>query len=516
MQAYWPYRGGEAGTGFAGHHGVMRRLVLSLWRGIDDSRLFEQWLVDSDWDVQNDWDGTHGSASVNGGSLMTWARSLASSKTPEDLEVRPWAAAWSLAVENGWKPPKWAMPPRTLDFEDFGLKVDRSMKELRTFLENVDNLDTPAQREMAMVQIKQNTGYKDNELKVMLRHLQDEKSGIAEKGGYWDDVVANATDISVAVERFLPFSAITMIGADPGVGKSVFLYQLARAAAYGEAFAGDLQTVQGNVLIVQKDESDSNLKQKQRLAGITDPERRIRVEFNFSSGHFKELRSWIEQHQAKYVFLDSFGSIFGSDGDLSDVDAGIVLYGLNEIAAKYGCAVVLTHHFRKADKSKGDKRQNVTLGDFFGSTYIAAGTSDAWGLYRDPEAASDEVAYLLKNVKPRSGVAQIGDTFRLLGSVEDLSIQVDRLNSVEDGVAKLRDGERSLLTALRRGSREKPCLITAVDVNESTDLVRSTGLSRQTLQRLLNSMYSSGQWGIERRVVPVPGKGRDPMGYWLG
>ena len=27
-------------------------------------------------------------------------------------EVVPWAAAWAIAVENGWKPPKWALPPQ--------------------------------------------------------------------------------------------------------------------------------------------------------------------------------------------------------------------------------------------------------------------------------------------------------------------------------------------------------------------------------------------------------------------
>lgn len=515
MEKFWPYRGGEKeGLGSKGHYDVMRRLVLSLWKGIADESTFKLWLVDSDWDLKNDWSGAKGSHPVNGGELLSWVKSLAASDTQAE-EVKPWAAAWQIAVENGWKPPSWAKPPRTIDFDDFGIRVEQNMKELRTFIENVEQLDTPAQREMAMVQIKQNTGYKDDELKVMLRHLQDEKNGVAEKGGFWDDVVANAKEISVAVERFLPFSAITMIGADPGVGKSTFLYRLARSVAYGEAFAGDLQTVQGNVLIVQKDESDSNMKQKQMLSGITDPEKRIRVEFNFSKGHFKELRQWIEEHEAKYVFMDSFGSIFGADGDLSDVDAGIVLYGLNEIAARYGCAVVLTHHFRKADKSKGDKRQSVTLGDFFGSTYIAAGTSDAWGLYRDPEAGDEELAYLLKNVKPRSGVAQMGDCFRLLGSVEDLSIQVDRLNAVEDGVSKLREGERLLLAALRRGSSEKPCLVTAIDPDEHNDLQRDTGLSRPTVQRLLNALYSSGRWGIKRRVVPVVGKGKDPMGYWV-
>ena len=72
-----------------------------------------------------------------------------------------------------------------------------------------------------------------------------------------------------------------------------------------------------------------------------------------------------------------------------------------------------------------------------------------------------------------------------------------------------------LLVALRRGSRAKPCLVTAVDPDEHNDLQRDTGLSKTTVQRLLNALYSSGRWGIERRVVPVVGKGKDPLGYWV-
>ena len=41
-----------------------------------------------------------------------------------------------------------------------------------------------------------------------------------------------------------------------------FLYRVAEAAAYGKKFMGQLDCVKGNVLVIQKDESDSNLAQK--------------------------------------------------------------------------------------------------------------------------------------------------------------------------------------------------------------------------------------------------------------
>ena len=75
-----------------------------------------------------------------------------------------------------------------------------------------------------------------------------------------------------AIERFLPFAAVTMLGADPGTGKSVFIYRVAEAAAYGRKFMGQLQCVEGNVLMVQKDESsDQHAPEAIDLMGIEDP-----------------------------------------------------------------------------------------------------------------------------------------------------------------------------------------------------------------------------------------------------
>ena len=84
---------------------MLRRLTLSLWRGIGDEKLFEMWL--QDWDDKSDW------SDLNGGSMVGFAKSLAKSDTGDD-KVAPWKAAWSLATENGWKVPPGVLPPRKL------------------------------------------------------------------------------------------------------------------------------------------------------------------------------------------------------------------------------------------------------------------------------------------------------------------------------------------------------------------------------------------------------------------
>ena len=129
MQDYWPFRGGEANTGYSGEYDRMRRLILSLAKGIDDWKTFKQWLVGEDWDDKNDWDGSNGSSPVNGGDLESYARSLMRSDTQGD-PVEPWGAAWNMAKENGWKPPTWALPPREIDASTLALDSAKLIRSL--------------------------------------------------------------------------------------------------------------------------------------------------------------------------------------------------------------------------------------------------------------------------------------------------------------------------------------------------------------------------------------------------
>ena len=71
------------------------------------------------------------------------------------------------------------------------------------------------------------------------------------------------------------------------------------------------------MLIIQKDESDSNLKQKNELMKLNVPKGTIQVRFQFSAGMFLSSE-WIRAHNARYVLMDSMVSLFGSGADLSE------------------------------------------------------------------------------------------------------------------------------------------------------------------------------------------------------
>jgi len=516
MSEYWPYRGGVPGTrfqaswdddGFSGLLGALYNLF--------GAEMAFEWVAETEWFKSNE----------NFGATTDFLKSIRSVGKSSTNKKAGWGVLWHLATrtrsrggvvfkEPGMQPPKWALPPRELNSNDLAVDTKKKVEQLKNAMKMIEELPTALDREVAHQNLKQTLNFRDREMSVVVRHLQEEREGLAEKGGKLMDVLAAAKPISVAVERFLPFGAVTMLGADPGTGKTALLYGLARAAAYGEKFAGELQCVQGNVLIVQKDESEANLHQKAVLMGLQDPENRIDVKFEFSGGHFPELQKWIEQTKARYVLMDSFASLFAGGADLSDSEAGLYLYQLNAIAARHNVAVLLSHHLRKLDKSRSGKRMDVTLNDFYGSTFVAAGASDAWGLYKDPSNETEDIKFILKNVKPRSGIALMGDKFLLEGSTEDLSLHVELMNDTARELENLREGEQRLLRVLRSRSEERPILVTHPDPDE-TDLKRELGMSKQTINRLLSALISAGKWGVKRRSVPMPAKGKNPLGYWV-
>ena len=133
------------------------------------------------------------------------------------------------------------------------------------------------------------------------------------------------------------------------------------------------------------------------------------------------------------------------------------------------------------------------MADLYGNSFIGAGTSDIWGLIRDPESCNDEPKFLLKVLKPRTGITQGGDTFLLSGSTEDLSYSVEQLNSTPDGIGKLRKGERTILELLRKRGEEKPL--------SRVELVSLSGMSDSTVRRILRELVSTSRFGVKRVQV---------------
>ena len=504
---YWPYRGGQPGTRYqASWEDDSFSGLLGALNNVLGPTMAEQWLSGTEWfDKNENW----GCSDDFKTALKSVGRSSTSHKagwgTLHFLATRTADSQGKRFSEPPAHLPKWALPPRELTVDDLASGVVKKVGALKRALEIIDQMEEPLERCVAYQNLSRSLEVTEKEMKLLLSQAYEADAGTGTHGGDWADVLAQARPIEVAIERLLAFNALTIVGSDGGVGKSVLIYRIAEAAANGGLFAGALQTERGNVLIIQKDESDSNLAQKNKRMQLQIPNGTVQVKFQFNAGMFPELRRWIREHNAKYVLMDSMVSLFGAGTDLSEGEIGTYMYLLNKIAADEGCAIVLTHHLRKGDKSKGGKRADISMSDLYGSAFIGAGTSDIWGIIRDPESDSDDPKFLLKVLKPRTGVTQGGDTFLLSGSTEDLSFYVEQLNSDASGVKKLRSGAKKLLEILKKASADAPL--------SRTELVGRSGMSDKTVRRLLAELMETSRYGVRRSVLPSLGN-RPKYGYW--
>lgn len=498
MSKFWPYRGGLAGTRYQASYEAdnFNGLLGALFNLFGDE-LAVLYLGETDWFKNSEDFG-------NSTDFNKAVRSVGKSKTANEAG---WGTLYHLATrteadgvqfkEPGFRWPSKLKPPAEVAVKDMAKEVVKTLKDLKENLHFIDELDQPAAREVAYQRLQKKLGCTEREMKTLLRHLEQENDPAV--GGKWSDVVKNAKPIVAAIERLLPANCVTMVASDGGVGKSVLMYRIAEAAAYGGKVFGQLKANKGNVLIVQTDESDSNLQQKSKKMDFADPGGHIHVEFSFNAGMFPDLRNWIRAHKAKYVLMDSFGSLFAGDAELSDSEAGMYLYKLNKIAAEEGCAILMTHHLRKQDKSKNGDRQRVTMGDLYGSAYIVNGCSDVWGI-----TVGEEEKFSLTILKDRSGVSQRGDTFSLTGSKEDLSFELSAMNADAQMVENLNKTQQVLLIKLRQQGEKAPLTI--------AELSGLTKRGASTIHRVLGELYT-GDWGVKRRRRASTG-GRGAWEYW--
>lgn len=505
----WPYRGGAAGTrwqaswqedGFVGLLGALHNLL-----GAETALA---WLGDTEWfDKNEDW-GPHG-------SFKQAVNSVGKSKTD-----RP--AGWGILVslagrthsrsglefkEAPVKLPGWALPPQDVETSSLAKDAAKEVNTLLNGIAEIDGIEDPAQRLSALQMLTRNMGKNGAE---MARLLQAVEEGLdATREVTLADLLQTDLSISPAIQGLLSRGCLTLLASQGGIAKTSLCYQMAACIASGQPFAGTLETVQGPVLIVQKDETNRNAKTKAVAMDLAKlpPEVQEQMKFRFSwhPGMFPELKQWIEESGAVAVFMDSLGTLMGgSSGSLNDAEVALHLYRLNRLAADMNVALVLTHHTRKPTQEKKVKegeRKRVSASDLYGSSYIHNAASDVWGLVIDGEE-DDRPIYALEVIKPRSGITQRGDRFELLGNLDDLSFAFRSFNFSEKTEELTGSSAEKVLQVLRGRDLE-----TAIKVEE---LPGVSGVSIATVKRVLRQLYADqANTGVER-VKVLGGRGTKP------
>jgi len=172
---------------------------------------------------------------------------------------------------------------------------------------------------------------------------------------------------------------ITMLFAEPGAGKSMFILSASAAMAHNDSIAG-MDTSPGSVVYVDGENGEHEIHRRIRSSGI---EEHTPIEFVDAEGfdlrrESDELGALVDRYDPKLLVIDSLRALSPGldENDSREVEA--ILAPLRRIAHGRQVAVVFIHHTSKGRKT------------YRGSSALAGSVDAAFHLDRaegDPDVA---------------------------------------------------------------------------------------------------------------------------------
>ena len=198
---------------------------------------------------------------------------------------------------------------------------------------------------------------------------------------------------------------LTVFAAEGYTGKTTFGYEIIEAVCNGTKLFDQFEVEKANTLIIQLDESDSDFEYKQHQMGLQFNDKNWAIWWSFTPLEFPELEKYVVANNVKVIMMDSLISIAGNEISPKDAEFGILIYRLNQLAGKYGIAIICIHHLNKKPN-----RKEVYKEDIFGTAFIFNGAANCWGFWVDH--SSEEMMANLRILKSRTGTVDINEQYR--------------------------------------------------------------------------------------------------------
>lgn len=284
-------------------------------------------------------------------------------------------------------------PPGEPESDQVRRQSDRLVEQVKTILLN-PNL-RPQDRKISMAKLGRRTGHApkfledlfylsqvadDNEPLMSLKELRER---------YGDQVE------SWLLHGFLNRGRTTLLHAKGGTGKSLLSYDLIYSIVHGEDWGRNGAEnygfpVGGNnqhkCMIIQTDESPSDLSEHLEQRGFDVENDNVRVKTKWNIAHLPHLYEEVRQFQPDLILIDSLTSVSAKNCvSENDMEYARPVLALNAIASEFGCHILILHH---SSRGSGEAR---------GSTALEAAVSQVWKLERDDTGwASGELAERLR------------------------------------------------------------------------------------------------------------------------
>lgn len=307
-------------------------------------------------------------------------------------------------------------------------------------------------------------------------------------------------------ENRIPLGEVSLVGGNPGDGKSTLSCELAAAVTNGATLIGGGQGTKGNVLIIAAEDSVSKTV-KRRLRQSGADQSRVHV-VQFARDEHENKRSvsletdipliedLIRQHDFKLVIIDPISAYMGKGTDTyKDSSVRHVLMPLSDLAHKTNAAIVCIKHL---NKSSNNTNALYRISESIGFVGVAR---TVLFLGKDPDSEQRIIDVVKSNAgpKPKAIAFEIKEgRFVWIGETDMNADRVLSKTSGEaDGRNKLEEAEDFLLETLNNCPRRGREIF-----RESRDL----GISQRTLRRAKEKI------GIESNRVE--GVGKDGCWKW--
>ena len=321
---------------------------------------------------------------------------------------------------------------------------------------------------------------------------------------------AAASEERAVVDRFLMAGAVSIIAAEGGCGKTALLWAISEAISTGSPLFGQLPTIKGHVVIIEADESWRNSAEKWARMDYSPNKDNVYTQWAWDPSKLLELEQTIQKHNSVAVLMDSFGTLFSGGGEsMNDSEIGLYIYELNQMAARTGSAILVTHHLKKgASRDNSGCPKPITLPDLFGSSYIVNGASDIWALWR---TADDEHSFQLRYLKDRSMLVERNFDFQLTGS--DESLRFDLTGGSLHELETRKTVKAKLLSILRHSPHQWFTLERlGVELKEASKF--SASYSDRAVRREMSQLYvEAAVTGVDRRRINDGKPGRPKFEY---
>jgi hypothetical protein len=179
-----------------------------------------------------------------------------------------------------------------------------------------------------------------------------------------------------------------ILSSAPGVGKTQFISQMATCLQNHTRFLGMLAPTPHRCMIISLEMDYISFKyilnhQKKEWDKVPD------VKFMDEAGSFAQYENLIAEHEPTVIFIDSLTELFDDAVDNPKSEARRVMKWCRKIRRRYGVAVVLIHHNRKA--TDGNKKPK-TLNDLEGSFLFAKDSETVLMLWEEERKPGIELS----------------------------------------------------------------------------------------------------------------------------